>query len=230
MSEHILVVEDDMAVIDMLRDSLNHAGYQVAVAQDGRQALEIMKDSHFDLVILDVIMPRLNGWETLRKIRKTSNIPVLMLTGRDTEVDQIQGLELGADDYITKPSSVAVIRARVRAALRRAKHPRSSNGSILSFDNGALVVDHQREEVLIEGQPVILTPTEFRLLIYLISNIGQAIPHSEVLAAVWGPGYDDPEVLKMFIFRLRSKIESNPSRPRYIKTKRGRGYYFDAEN
>ena len=173
-------------------------------------------------------MPRLDGCETLRKIRKTSTIPVLILTGRDTDLDQVQGLDLGADDYITKPTSMAVIRARVRAALRRAKqHPVAE--PVLNFDDGALVIDQQRAEVLINGQPVILTPTEFRLLVYLISNSGKAVPHSEVLAAVWGPGYNDPEVLKIFVFRLRNKIEVDSSHPRYIKIKRGHGYYFNAQ-
>ncbi len=227
MSERILVVEDELAVIEMLQDSLSYAGYQVAVARDGQQALAMLKESYFNLVILDVVMPRLNGLETLQKIRKTSSIPVLMLTGRDAELDQVQGLELGADDYIIKPSSMAVIRARVRSALRRAKQPPSPTEPKLVFGDGALVIDQKRSEVYSGGQPAFLTPTEYRLLLYLIANAGQIIPHREMLAAVWGPGYEDPEVLKIFIFRLRAKIEPDPSLPHYIKTKRGRGYYFN---
>jgi len=179
------------------------------------------------MVILDVMMPRMDGWKTLRRIREFSTVPVIMLTGKDADSDQVRGLEDGADDYITKPASVAVIRARVRAALRREKQPVRSNEAKLRFDDDTLVINQHRAEVLVSGNHADLTPTEYRLLMYLISNTGQAIPHREVLAAVWGPGYDDPEVLKIFIFRLRNKLEADPSKPRYIKTKHGRGYYFE---
>ncbi len=229
MNEHILVVEDDPTVIEILSSALHRAGYAVAVARDGEQALARLRDEPFSLVILDVLMPRMDGWETLRQIREFSTIPVIMLTGLDDELDQVRGLEAGADDYVVKPTSVTVIRARVRATLRRAKQPSRPAEPVLSFDNGNLVVDQARSRVTVCDAPANLTPTEYRLLLYLISNAGQPVPHREILAAVWGPGYDDPEVLKLFISRLRSKIEPDPSQPRYISTRRGHGYYFAAD-
>ena len=224
--DQILVVEDDLAVIAVLEATLTNAGYAVSVARDGRQALTMLRKIQFDLVILDVVMPQMDGWKTLRKIREISTVPVLMLTGQAADSDQILGLELGADDYITKPASVAVIRARVRAALRRARQPLRPEEPILNFAEGVLVIDQQSGQVRVAGAAVDLTPTEYKLLIYLVSNAGQTIPHREVLAAVWGPGYDDPEILKLFISRLRAKIEPDPAQPRFIRTKRGRGYYF----
>jgi two-component system KDP operon response regulator KdpE len=228
MDEHILVVEDDPAVIQTLTGALRGAGYAVTVARDGAQALAQLQEEQFSLVILDVLMPRMDGWETLRRLRGFSTMPVIMLTGLDSDLDQIRGLEIGADDYVTKPASVAIIRARVRAALRRAKQPSRPAEQTLTFDGGMLVIDQAKGEVTMRGVPADLTPTEYRLLLYLVSNAGQAVPHREVLASVWGPAYDDPEVLKLFISRLRSKIEPDPSQPRYILTQRGRGYYFAA--
>jgi two-component system KDP operon response regulator KdpE len=229
MNEHILVVEDDPTVVEILSGALQHAGYAVTVARDGEQALACLREEPFSLVILDVFMPRMDGWETLRRIREFSIIPVIMLTGLDDDLAQVRGLEAGADDYVVKPTSVAVIRARVRATLRRAKQPSRLAEPVLSFDNGALVIDRAQSRVTVCGAPANLTPTEYRLLLYLVSSAGQPVPHREVLTAVWGPGYDDPEVLKLFISRLRSKVEPDPSQPRYISTRRGRGYYFAAE-
>lgn len=214
MSERILIVEDDSAVIEMLEGALSGAGYKVTVARDGKRALALLREERFNLVVLDVLMPRMDGWETLRRLREFSTLPVIMLTGLDEDLDQVRALEAGADDYVIKPASVAVIRARVRAALRRAKQPPRPEKSTLSFDDGKLVIDQAKKQVSVGGAPADLTPTEYRLLLNLISNAGQAVPHREVLAAVWGPGYDDPAVLKLFVSRLRSKIEPDPSRPR----------------
>ncbi len=229
MSARILIVEDDRTVVDMLTSALERTGYQVESAQDGRQAVEQFKASNFDLVILDVAMSRMDGWEVLRQLRAFSNVPIIMLTGHDADADQVRGLEGGADDYITKPASIAVIRARVRAALRRDRQPHHTPETELRFSDGELVIHPSSGEVLVRGQPAALTPTEYRLLLYLVSNAGQAQPHREVLAAVWGPEYQDPEVLKLFISRLRKKIEKDPSHPQYIKTRRGFGYYFSGD-
>jgi len=227
-SLRILVVEDEVAVIEMLEGALSRAGYAVSVARDGQQALHLFRQAPFDLVLLDVMMPRMDGWATLRQLRALSSVPVIMLTGRDADSDQVRGLETGADDYITKPTSVAVIRARVRAALRRGKQPPLPEEPVLTFEHGALVIDQQKGTVAIHGQLVDLTPTEYRLLRYLASNPGQVLPHREVLASVWGPGYYEPEVLKLFVSRLRNKIEPGALKGRFIKTRRGRGYFFEA--
>ncbi len=229
MSARILIVEDEPAIVKMLSSALERSGYQVKSARDGRSALQQLKNTPFDLIILDIAMPRMDGWEALRRIRAISNVPVIMLTGQDADQDQVRGLETGADDYITKPASIAVIRARVRATLRRDRQPQHLAEEVLHFNNGHLVVHPGSGEVLVNGQPAELTPTEHRLLLYLIANAGQVRPHQEVLAAVWGPDYRDPEVLKLFISRLRKKIESDPAHPHYIKTQRGFGYYFAAE-
>lgn len=229
MSEKILVIEDDSAVITMLNGALTSIGYQVDSATNGVDGLERLRSKQYALVLLDVMMPRMDGMETLRQLRQFTTVPVIMLTGRDADTDQIKGLEDGADDYILKPASIAVIRARVRAALRRSKKPARPEPPILSFDQGALVIDQVKAEVMLHGVSVELTPTEYRLLMYLVSNAGHPVDHREVLASVWGHGYETPEVLKLFISRLRTKIEPDPGNARYVLTHRGRGYYFGAE-
>jgi len=227
--EQILIVEDDLAVIQMLQGALRGAGYAVRVARDGKDALRLIQEAPLDLILLDVSMPRMDGWETLGKLRKFSDLPVIMLTGYDTDQDQVRGLEGGADDYITKPASVAVIRARVRAVLRRRKQPPRPAQTILTFDEGALIIDQSKAEVIHNGQPAALTPTEYRLLMVYVSNAGHTIPHEEVLAAVWGPGYEEPELVRMVVMRVRNKIEPDPQNPRYLQIRRGQGYYFDVQ-
>ena len=231
MPKKVLIVDDEPSIVVSLQFLMNQCGFEVITATSGEEALETIMKFNPNLILLDVMLPGIDGYEVCEIVRldpKWRGIKIIFLSAKGKEEDIAKGMVLGADDYITKPTSMAVIRARVRAALRRAKqHPVAE--PVLNFDDGALVIDQQRAEVLINGQPVILTPTEFRLLVYLISNSGKAVPHSEVLAAVWGPGYNDPEVLKIFVFRLRNKIEVDSSHPRYIKIKRGHGYYFNAQ-
>ncbi len=224
----ILVVDDEPRMIRFIRLNLEHDGFEVVEAATGLQALDQVRDALPDLVLLDVSMPELDGFETLRLLREISAIPVIMLTARAEEDDRVRGLELGADDYVTKPFSPRELVSRVRAVLRRVEAPAPATPSknrIVVDDR--LSLDFARREVWKDGALVKLRPTEYRLLYHLVSNAGWVLPHDQLLAKVWGYEYrEETHYLRLYINYLRQKLEDDPANPRYILTERGVGYRF----
>jgi two-component system KDP operon response regulator KdpE len=223
----ILVVDDEPRMTRFIRMNLELEGYHVIEAHDGIRALDKVRTELPDLVILDVMMPELDGFETLRMLREISNVPVIMLTVRDEEEDKVRGLELGADDYVTKPFSARELASRVKAVLRRAQGPAGPEESILEIDD-RLSIDFNKREVIVEREHIHLRPTEFRLLYHLVENAGWVVPHETLLSKVWGYEYGEDEIqnLRLYISYLRKKIEPDPSNPRYIFTEIGTGYRF----
>ena len=222
----ILVVDDESRMIRFIRMNLELEGYEVIEAGNGVEALEQVRQHVPDLIVMDVMMPELDGFETLRLLREFSTIPVILLTVKSEEEDKIRGLELGADDYITKPFSPRELSSRVNAVLRRADWPAPPPRTILKIDE-RLEVDFNRHQVLVDGERVDLRPTEYRLLSHLIQNAGWVVPHDTLLAKVWGYEYrDETHYLRLYINYLRKKIEINPAQPQYILTERGVGYRF----
>ncbi len=225
-SHRILVVDDEPRMIRFIRMNLELEGYTVFEAGDGLRALQQVRDALPDLVILDVMMPELDGFETLRDLREISSVPVIMLTARGEEDDRVRGLELGADDYVTKPFSPRELVSRVKAVLRRTEAPPPLEKAATHVDD-RLQIDFDRREVFVEGKLVKLRPTEFRLLYHLVSNAGWVVPHDQLLAKVWGYEYrDETHYLRLYINYLRQKLEKDPAHPKYILTERGVGYRF----
>ncbi|NDJ86349.1 MAG: response regulator transcription factor [Chloroflexi bacterium] len=224
--KQVLVVDDEPRMIDFIRMNLELEGFQVISANNGLDALEMIRTKLPDLVVLDVMMPQLDGFETLRMLREFSSIPVIMLTAKGEEDDRVRGLELGADDYVTKPFSPRELSSRVRAVLRRAEMPSTPSQAVLKVDD-YLSVDFNQREVIVGGERVKLRPTEYRLLYHLIENAGWTVTHEQLLAKVWGYEYrDEAHYVRLYVNYLREKIEPDPSQPRYILTERGVGYRF----
>jgi two-component system KDP operon response regulator KdpE len=225
--KRIVVVDDEPRMVRFVKMNLDLEGYQTLEANDGFQALEKVREYQPDLVLLDVEMPGLDGFETLKRLREISDTPVIMLTVRSDEDDRIKGLDLGADDYVTKPFSPRELSSRIRAVLRRFEQTSSRpEDQILKIDD-RLQVDMQRRDVIVEGERMSLRPTEYRLLYNLIENAGWVVPHEVLLTKVWGHEYvNDNHLLRLYITYLRKKIEQDPSDPRYIFTERGLGYRF----
>jgi DNA-binding response OmpR family regulator len=226
--KRILVVDDEPRIIGMIRMNLELEGHQVLEAHSGLEALEAIRTKLPDLVLLDVMMPDLDGFETLRMLREFSSIPVIMLTAKGEENDKVYGLELGADDYVTKPFGPRELSSRIRAVLRRVDQMPSSSPdqAVLRIDD-RLQVDFNRREVIVNGEHAKLRPTEYRLLYHLIENAGWTVPHEQLLAKVWGYEYrDEAHYVRLYVNYLREKIEENPSNPKYILTERGVGYRF----
>lgn len=222
----ILVVDDEPRMIRFIRMNLELEGYRVVEANNGLEALDQVRKHLPDLVVMDVMMPKLDGFETLRLLREISTVPVILLTVKADEEDRILGLELGADDYVTKPFSPRELVSRVNAVLRRADWPSPAPRSILKIDD-RLSVDFNRHQVVVNGERIDLRPTEYRLLSHLIQNAGWVVPHETLLAKVWGYEYrDETHYLRLYINYLRKKIEKDPSNPVYILTERGVGYRF----
>jgi two-component system KDP operon response regulator KdpE len=213
-------------MVRFVRMNLELEGYQVAEASNGLEALEKVRDELPDLVLLDVMMPEMDGFETLRRLREISTVPVIMLTVKSDEEDRIRGLELGADDYVTKPFSPRELASRIRAVLRRAEMPSPVARTIITIDDW-LEIDFRQREVIAGGERIRLRPTEYRLLYHLVNNAGWVMTHEMLLSKVWGYEYrDEAGLLRLYITYLRKKIEPNPSSPRYILTERGVGYRF----
>jgi two-component system KDP operon response regulator KdpE len=224
--KHILVVDDEPRMVRFVRMNLELEGYQVSTAANGMEALTKVREEIPDLVLLDIMMPEMDGYETLERIRQVSSVPVIMLTVKAEEEDKVRGLELGADDYVTKPFSPRELASRVKAALRRAEMPSPGQKTALVIDQD-LAVDFQRREVLVRGKRVKLRPTEYRLLYHLVNNAGWVMTHETLLSKVWGYEYrDDTQLLRLYITYLRQKIEPDPSNPKYIFNERGVGYRF----
>ncbi len=222
----VLVVDDDQALALMIEYTLTTEGYAVHVAHNGREGWRAFFNLQPDLVILDVMMPQMDGWEICKRIREVSDVPVIMLTARTQEQDIVHGLDVGADDYLTKPFQVRELLARVRAALRRAALPSVSEPD-LAYTDGYLVVDVSHRQVLVQREPIHLSPTEFNLLVVMIRHANQVLSPRQLLEQVWGwDRMDDVDCLRVFVSRLRRKIEPDPKSPRYILTERGVGYCF----
>jgi two-component system, OmpR family, KDP operon response regulator KdpE len=222
----VLVVDDEPRMVRFVRMNLELEGYQVAEAGSGIEALEKVRDDLPDLVVLDVMMPEMDGFETLEHMREISTVPVIMLTVRGDEEDRIRGLELGADDYVTKPFSPRELASRIRAVLRRAEMPSPVAKTAIRIDD-RLEIDFRKREVIVDGVPVSLRPTEYRLLYHLVNNAGWVMTHEMLLSKVWGYEYrEEAGLLRLYITYLRKKIEPDPGDPRYIFTERGVGYRF----
>jgi DNA-binding response OmpR family regulator len=222
----ILVVDDEERMVRFIRLNLEHDGFEVIEAFRGMQAIEQLRSKLPDLILLDVMMPDIDGFEVLRIIRETSSVPVIMLTAKGEEEDRVQGLELGADDYITKPFSPRELVSRVRAVLRRTEISGGTSHEPIVVDD-RLKIDFDRREVWVEGQLIQLRPTEYRLLYHLVQNAGWVITHDQLLAKVWGYEYrDEPHYVRLYINYLRKKLEKDPANPKYILTERGVGYRF----
>jgi two-component system KDP operon response regulator KdpE len=226
MKKRILIVDDEARMRRFVRMNLDLEGYEVFEAENGMSALQRVRDDMPDLVLLDVMMPDLDGFETLARIREMSSVSVIMLTVKGDEDDRIKGLDLGADDYITKPFSPRELVSRIRAVLRRVEPPKTQTEEPLAIDDD-LAIDFPRREVIVRGARIKLRPTEYRLLLHLVENAGWIVPQETLLAKVWGPEYrDDTQLLRLYINYLRKKIEPDPANPRYIFTERGVGYQF----
>jgi two-component system, OmpR family, KDP operon response regulator KdpE len=222
----ILVVDDEPHVVKLVKANLEPSGYKVLTAAEGEQALQQVQTGSPDLVILDIMLPKMDGYEVCRRIREFSPVPVIMLTARSAEVDLVHGFEVGADDYLTKPFAVNELLMRVRAVLRRSRWPEEVLARRL-FNAGPIEIDFAQHKVTVDGQPVKLSPTEYRLLAYLASNTGRVLVHRELLRAVWGPEYgEESEYLRVYIRYLRQKLEPDPANPRYLLTQPGAGYMF----
>ncbi len=222
----ILVVDDEERMVRFIRLNLEHDGFNVSEAFRGGQAIEHLRSDLPDLVLLDVMLPDIDGFEVLRMTREVSTVPVIMLTAKGEEEDRIRGLELGADDYITKPFSPRELVSRVKAVLRRTETASVSTHELIEVDDW-LKLDFDRREVWVNGELVKLRPTEYRLLYHLVQNSGWVVTHDQILAKVWGYEYrDEPHYVRLYINYLRQKIEKDPSNPQYILTERGVGYRF----
>jgi two-component system, OmpR family, response regulator RegX3 len=226
-SARILLVEDEESLADTVRYNLEREGFAVAVATDGRRALERFRNESPSLVILDLMLPEMSGLDVCRQIRLISNVPIIMVTAKDAEADKVSGLEIGADDYVTKPFSVRELISRVRAHLRRVEMGGSSGGSDGALRAGPVELDADRHEVRVRGELVPLPPKEFALLAMLLRLKGRLLTRDHLIAEVWGADYfGDTKTLDVHVKRLRQKIEEDPHRPTHLLTVRGLGYRF----
>lgn len=226
----ILIVDDDQDVVEAISLSfgLQWPDARIVEARDGRTALSMFSRDNPDVVLLDIALPDTDGFEVLRRIRERSDVPVLMISARGEEIDKVRGLELGADDYVTKPFGYLELSARIKAVMRRAQAlpPMSGDGQ---FEAGPIAINYATHQVSVDGRPVKLTPIEYKLLYQLTRNAGQVLLHDQLLTKIWGPEYvGELDYLRIYVRRLREKLEPNPQQPAYILTERGIGYRFDA--
>jgi two-component system KDP operon response regulator KdpE len=233
MTRKVLVVDDEPAQLRLVEQFLVGKGYDVIKAGNGQEAVRIFFERKPDLILLDVMMPEIDGWQTCRVIREASDIPIIMLTGkRFSEDDVVRGLECGADEYLAKPVGNRELLARVRAVLRRSEaSERAGERKKVFFNNAYLTVDVAERKVTVKGKKLKLTPREFRLLALLVENTDHIMTHQQVLENIWGWEYiDDVDYVRIYVSHLRQKIEPDPSKPRYILTEPGVGYYFHSVN
>ncbi len=228
-TERILVVDDEPRYLEIIRFNLESAGYRVSCEASGEAALDAAGAEEHDLIVLDVMLPGIDGFEVLTRVRERSGCPVIMLTAKGAEQDKVRGLRLGADDYVTKPFSAQELLARVEAVLRRAHPSESSGRERTAISVGDLAIDRQSKQVTLAGTEVRLSPTEYRLLECLALNAGVLLSRDELLTQVWGKEYKgEDEILRVTLWRLRQKLSDDPSSPRYIVTRPGLGYMFVA--
>lgn len=222
----LLLIDDNVQLLDAIATSLERSGYVVEKANDGAGGLERFREREPDLVVLDVMMPGMDGWEVCRRLRESSRVPIIMLTARANESDKIMGLKMGADDYVGKPFSIKELEARIEAVLRRVHMAPPSLDRVL-YDDGQLRLETAGMQVLLGGEALALTATERRLLFVLAEHAGQVLSVEQILRMVWGSEYEgQTDYVKLYVWRLRQKIEADPSSPAYIATARGLGYRF----
>ena len=227
MSHKLLLIDDSKDMQKLVGMFLEREGYEVIQSSDGREGLRQLAHTQPDLVLLDIMMPEVDGWETCRRIREISSVPIIMLTAKSQELDIGRGLEMGADDYVTKPFDMSELKARIQSLLRRAKEMAPETKSPSVIDDGWLHIDLGKRVIKKAGRPVDLTPTEFRLLVALVQKVGCVIPHRQLLRQVWGSEYsEEVHYLKLYIRYLRQKLEKDPSDPQYLLTEWGVGYRF----
>jgi two-component system KDP operon response regulator KdpE len=222
----VLAIDDDPQLLRLVRANLESVGYRVTTATNANSGLEYLEMEKYDLVLLDIMLPGMNGYELCRNIREFSSVPIIMLTAKVEDADKVHGLKLGADDYLTKPFNVQELLARIEAVLRRARSPEETKAPP-SFVCGDVSVDFVRRRVTVREREVSLTLTEYKLLSQLVNNAGRVMLHRELLTRVWGPEYqDEVDYLRAYIRHLRGKLEDTPHQPRYILAKPGIGYMF----
>ena len=227
-AERVLAVDDEPRYLEIIRFNLEAAGYRVACAASGEEGLDAFEADEPDLIVLDVMLPGVDGFEVCRRIRERSSCPIIMLTAKGAEEDKVRGLRLGADDYVTKPFSAQELLARVEAVLRRARPPEGGEREP-ALEIGDLRIDRRRKQVTVDGREVRLSPTEYRLLLCLAANAGVVLGRDELLTQVWGKAYaGEDEVLRVTLWRLRQKLVDDPAAPRYIVTRPGLGYMLSA--
>lgn len=229
MAETILIADDEIEIVDLLRDFLEIDGYQVLTAYNGKEALEIVKAEEVDCILLDIMMPYMDGFTVCRELRKISDVPVLFLSAKQEDVDKIRGLNLGADDYIVKSATPGEIVARIKAVHRRVKahhtKERQENNHIMEF--GGLRIDTRAREVWKDDRLITLTFKEYDLLTFLAAHPKQVFTHDQLISKVWGDDYGDSHSVRVFVARIRDKIEDCPARPQWIHTVWGIGYKFE---
>ncbi len=222
----ILVVDDEERMARFIRLNLEHDGFQVIEANRGMQAIQLIRDRLPDVVILDIMMPDMDGFEVLQLVRENNQVPVIMLTAKGEEEDKVKGLELGADDYVTKPFSPRELVSRVKAVLRRTDTSATTGEGVIQVDEH-LKLDFGRREIWLDGKLIKLRPTEYRLLYHLVQNAGWVLTYDQILSKVWGYEYrDEPHYVRLYVNYLRQKLEKDPANPKYILTERGVGYRF----
>ncbi len=227
MARRVLVVDDEKLIVKGIRFSLEQDGMEVDCAYDGEEALEYAKNQSYDIILLDVMLPKLGGFEVCQQIREFSNVPVVMLTARGEDMDKILGLEYGADDYITKPFNILEVKARIKAIMRRVESRKAEESHSRIIESGDMRLDCEGRRAYIADKEVGLTAKEFEVLELLMTNPNKVYSRESLLKLVWGTDYPgDARTVDVHIRRLREKIESNPSEPRYVHTKWGVGYYF----
>jgi len=228
MGKKVLIVDDEPAFVSLVEKVLTQKGYEVLKASNGQESLRVFFEHKPDMVLLDVTMPKMDGWQTCSRIREISDAPIIMLTGKQkSEEDIVRGLDYGADDYLIKPVGNKELVARVRAVLRRAELPSSLDTKKSTYSDDFLTVDVAERKVIVNGERLRLTPTEFRLLSILVGNAGRVLTQKQLLEKVWGWEWvDDIDHLRIYIWHLRHKIEPDPTQPKYIITEPGVGYYF----
>ena len=225
-NKKILVVDDEERMARFIRLNLEHDGFLVIEAYRGMDAIRLLREQLPDLILLDVMMPDIDGFETLKMIREVSSVPVIMLTAKGEEDDRVKGLEMGADDYITKPFSPRELTSRVKAVLRRIEASGVGSGEVIQVDDH-LKMDFGRREIWLDGKLVKLRRTEYRLLYHLVQNAGWVLTYDQILSKVWGYEYrDEPHYVRLYVNYLRQKLEKDPANPKYILTERGVGYRF----
>ncbi|NCB93823.1 MAG: response regulator transcription factor [Clostridia bacterium] len=229
MGKKVLVVDDEKLIVKGIRFSLEQDGMEVDCAYDGEEALECAKSKEYDMVLLDLMLPKMNGFEVCQQIREFSDVPIIMLTAKGEDMDKILGLEYGADDYITKPFNILEVKARIKAIMRRTKKPEVKEEKARMVEIGELKLDCESRRVFIGGREINLTAKEFDVLELLVFNPNKVYSRENLLNIVWGYEYPgDVRTVDVHIRRLREKIETNPSEPKYVHTKWGVGYYFQA--